>query len=70
MTKEEFENIVKDSTDLKNQPNTKLVEMMDKLSTNFDLTKNNIIYLTHYLDNVEELYNKTLDEYQLRNNGK
>lgn len=70
MTKEEFEDIIKDSTDLKNQPNNKLIEMMDKLSTDFDATKNNIIYLTHYLDKVEELYNKTLDEYQLRNNGK
>ena len=68
MTKEEFENIVKDSTDLKNQPNTKLVEMMDKLSTDFDLTKNNIIYLTHYLDNVEDTHNKILKEYKQRTN--
>ena len=34
------------------------------------LTKNNIINLTVYLDSVEELYNKILEEYQSRNNGK
>jgi hypothetical protein len=39
---------------------------MDKLTTDFDLTKNNIIGLTVYLDSVEELYNKTLEEYQSR----
>jgi len=41
--------------------------MMDKLSTDFDLTRTNIINLTMYLDSVEELYNKTLKEYEQRN---
>ena len=66
MIKEEFENIVKELGDLKNLPNTKLIEIMDKLTTDFELTKNNIIGLTVYLDSVEELYNKTLEEYQSR----
>ena len=66
MIKEEFENIVKELVDLKNIPNTKLIEIMDKLTTDFELTKNNIIGLTVYLDSVEELYNKTLEEYQSR----
>jgi predicted ATP-grasp superfamily ATP-dependent carboligase len=66
MIKEEFENIVKELGDLKNLPNTKLIEIMDKLTTDFDLTKNNIIGLTLYLDKVEELYNKSLEEYQSR----
>ena len=66
MVKEEFENIVKELGDLKNLPNTKLIEIMDKLTTDFELTKNNIIGLTVYLDSVEELYNKTLKEYQSR----
>ena len=66
MVKEEFENIVKELGDLKNLPNTKLIEIMDKLTTDFDLTKNNIIGLTLYLDKVEELYNKSLEEYQSR----
>ena len=66
MIKEEFENIVKELGDLKNLPNTKLIEIMDKLTTDFELTKNNIIGLTLYLDKVEELYNKSLKEYQSR----
>lgn len=66
MVKEEFENIVKELGDLKNLPNTKLIEIMDKLTTDFEVTKNNIIGLTVYLDSVEELYNKTLKEYQSR----
>lgn len=66
MNKEEFENIVKELGDLKNLPNAKLIEFMDKLSSDFDLTKNNIIGLTLYLDKVEELYNKSLEEFQSR----
>jgi hypothetical protein len=66
MNKEEFENIVKELGDLKDMPNTKLIEIMDKLTTDFDDTKNNIIALTLYLDKVEEMYNKTLNEYQNR----
>ena len=56
--------------DLKNLPNNKLIEVMDTLTTEFELTKNNIIGLTLYLDKIEEFYNKSLEEYQLRNNGK
>jgi predicted ATP-grasp superfamily ATP-dependent carboligase len=66
MNKEEFENIVKELGDIKNIPNTKLIEIMDKLTTDFDATKNSIIGLTFYLDKVEEMYNKTLNEYQNR----
>jgi len=67
MTTEEFDNILKEQGDLKNLPNSRLIEMMDKLSTDFDLTRTNIINLTMYLDSIEELYNKTLKEYELRN---
>ena len=66
MTKEEFENIVKLQSDLKEQSNSKLIEMMDKLTGDFDLTKENIINLTLYLDKVEELYNNTLKEFESR----
>lgn len=66
MNKEEFENIVKEIGELKNQPNTRLIEIMDKLTDDFETTKNNIIGLTLYLDKVEEMYNKTLEEYQNR----
>ena len=67
MTTEEFDTILKEQGDLKNLPNSRLIEMMDKLSTDFDLTRTNIINLTMYLDSVEELYNKTLKEYEQRN---
>ena len=66
MIKENFENIVKEQTNLKNLPNSKLIEFMDDLSSDFETTKQNIINLTIYLDKVEELYNNTLKEYQTR----
>ena len=66
MNKEEFENIIKLQGDLKDQPNSKLIEVMDKLTTEFDLTKDTIIKSTLYLDKVEELYNNVLNEYQSR----
>jgi hypothetical protein len=66
MTTEEFDTIIKEQSELKNLPNSRLIEMMDKLSTDFDSTKANIINLTMYLDSVEELYNKTLKEYEQR----
>jgi len=67
MKKEEFENIIKEQSNLNNLPNQKLVEFMDLLSLDFDGTKQNIINSTLYLDKVEELYNKTLKVYQERN---
>lgn len=66
MKKEEFENIVNLQNNLKEQPNSKLIEAMDILTTDFDLTKENIINLTMYLDKLEELYNNTLKEFQSR----
>jgi hypothetical protein len=66
MRKDEFEDIVKLQNELKEQSNSKLIEIMDKLTTDFDLTKENIISLTLYLDKVEELYNNTLNEFQSR----
>jgi hypothetical protein len=67
MKKEEFENIIKEQSNLKNLPNQKLVEFMDLLSSDFEGTKQNIIDSTLYLDKVEELYNNTLKVYQERN---
>ena len=66
MKKEEFENIVNLQNNLKEQPNSKLIEVMDILTTDFELTKENIINLTMYLDKLEELYNNTLKEFQSR----
>jgi hypothetical protein len=66
MEKTELENIINEQKNLKNIPNLKLVEYMDVLTQDFELTKQNIINLTHYLDKVEELYENILKEYQQR----
>lgn len=69
MTKIELENIISQKQNLKNLPNNSLIEYMDKLSEEFDITKNNLIALTYHLDKVEDLYNTILKEYQSRTNG-
>ncbi len=66
MKKEEFEEIVNLQTSLKDQSNSKLIEIMDKLTSDFEGTKQELINMTLYLDKVEELYNNTLKEYQSR----
>ena len=70
MKNEEFQNIIAEQKNLKDLPNTKLVEFMDLLSSDFELTKQSIITSTIYLDKIEELYNNTLNVYQDRNNGR
>ena len=70
MKDEKFEEIIKEITNLKDLPNTKLVEYLDLLSSDFEITKDSIIKSTLYLDKVEELYNRVLKSYQERNNGK
>lgn len=66
MTKEELQEIIDSQKDLKNIPNSVLINYMDSLTTDFDDTKEKIINLTYYLDKVEELYNNILSEYQKR----
>ena len=66
MTKIELENIVSQISNLKNLPNSLIINNLDLLSSEFETTKNNIIQLTYHLDKIEELYNKTLNEYQSR----
>jgi hypothetical protein len=70
MKNEEYQNIVEEQKNLKDLPNTKLVEFMDLLSSDFELTKQSIITSTIYLDKIEELYNNVLNVYQNRNNGR
>jgi len=70
MKNEEFQNILEEQKNLKDLPNTRLVEFMDLLSSDFELTKQSIITSTIYLDKVEELYNNVLNVYQDRNNGR
>jgi hypothetical protein len=67
MNKEEFENIINGQSNLRNLPNTTLSNFMDLLSQDFELTKDNIINQTIYLDKLEELYNNILKIYLERN---
>ena len=53
--------------DYKNRPNKDLTLVMDYINEEFNKTKQNIIDLTYYLDNLEKTYNKLLKEYQKRN---
>jgi len=66
MRKEDIENILEEIKDLPNIPNNKLVNLMDKLSVEFDQTKNSLIDLSFHLDNVESLYYRILNEYEKR----
>lgn len=68
MKTEQFEEIIGEISNLKDLPNTKLVEYMDLLSSDFEITKEIIIKNTIYLDKVEEIYNRVLKVYQERNN--
>ena len=70
MKNEKFEEITNEITNLKDLPNTKLVEYLDLLSSDFETTKESIIRSTFYLDKIEEMYNRILKTYQDRNNGK
>jgi hypothetical protein len=69
MKKEELENIINEQKNLKNLPNNSLVEFMDLLSGDFEITKNNIIQQTFYLDKIEGLYNNILKVYEERKNA-
>ena len=66
MTKIEFENIISQINNLSNSPNSVIMNNLDLLSNEFEKTKNEIIQLTYHLDKIEELYNKTLKEYESR----
>jgi hypothetical protein len=55
-------------TEIKSSGNQELIQALDFLSEDFEETKQMIINLSQHLDNVENLYNKILNEYNLRNN--
>lgn len=68
MTKEQFDSILSEQKNIKNIPNSKLIEYMDVVTEDFEATKSNLINMSYYLDKLEELYNSMLKEYQSRNN--
>lgn len=51
------------------RPNKDLVSVMEYINEEFEKTKQQIINMTYYLDNLEITYNKILKEYQKRQNG-
>lgn len=67
MTQEEFKVFMEVAKGVKNVPNNRLEQTMDKLADEFETTKQSILGLSVYLDKVEELYNIILKEYQNRN---
>jgi len=69
MTQEEFKVISEIVKESKNIPKAKLEETMDKLTSEFETSKNAIIGMSFYLDKLEELYNTLLKEYKERTNG-
>ena len=69
MTQEEFKVISEIVKETKTIPNAKLEETMDKLTSEFETSKNAIIGMSFYLDKLEELYNTLLKEYKERTNG-
>lgn len=54
--------------DLGNKPNKDLLEVMDLLYNEHENTKQLIIDLTRYLDQIEESYNKIEKEIEKRSN--
>jgi len=66
MKKEEFDYIIENESKLKDLPNSELIRVMDLLSSDFEMTKKQIIDMTFYLDKLEELYNKSLEIYKTR----
>ena len=56
--------------DYKSKSNVDLRNAMDYINEDFELTKKNLIQLTHHLDKLETTYNKLLSEYKTRNGTK
>lgn len=66
--REESNKVVQIIKEHKNCSNKDLIFAMDFIKDDFNLTKENIIKLTHHLDKLENGYNLLLKEYQERNN--
>ena len=62
--------ILEISNTRKERSNQELISAMENLKKDFEQTKGAIIQLTKHLDGVELVYNKILEEYENRINGK
>jgi DNA anti-recombination protein RmuC len=67
--KQEIKNIISELSNMKNLPNQRIIDNLEKLADEFEEIKKNLIDLTYQLDTVEESYNKFLKEYNSRVNG-
>jgi hypothetical protein len=67
--KQEIKNIISELSNMKNLPNQRIIDNLEKLTDEFEEIKKNLIDLTYQLDTVEESYNKFLKEYNSRVNG-
>lgn len=65
--KEDSNKVVQIIKEHKNCSNKDLIFAMDFIKEDFDLTKENLIKLTHHLDKLENGYNLLLKEFQQRN---
>jgi DNA-dependent RNA polymerase auxiliary subunit epsilon len=63
----DIEKVIDIVADIKSKPNKELTQVMDFLAQDFEETKKLIVELTYHIDNIENLYNKVLKEYQTRN---
>ena len=67
--KQEIKNTISELSNLKNLPNQRIIDNLEKLADEFEEIKKNLIDLTYQLDTVEDSYNKFLKEYNSRVNG-
>jgi site-specific DNA-adenine methylase len=61
-----FEQLTIILEDVKSQPNSELIKVMDFLNEDYEDTKDAIVKLTNHLDNIENLYGKVYTEYNSR----
>lgn len=66
MEKKELEFVVNQQKKLKDLSNKDLIELMDKLSSEFEVAKQSIVNQTYYLDSIKLMYDNTLLEYKNR----
>lgn len=66
MEKKELEFVVNQQKKLKDLSNKDLIDLMDKLSSEFEITKQSIVNQTYYLDSIKLMYDNTLLEYKNR----